>query len=89
VRDQSTQTVAAERVLVHGLRAVLTVSYAPLADDVALLDTTADTWTLELDTGSSAEDHCWAMLDLLKILSFGVHAADFATPSPSLRLVRD
>jgi len=88
VRDQSTQSLDAERVLVRGLRAVLTVSYTPLVGNVALLDTTAAAWTLELDTGSSAEDHCWAMLDLLKVLSFGVQAADFATPSPLLRLVR-
>lgn len=87
MRHQSSHSLAAEVVLVRGLRAVLTVSYTPLADNVARLDTTAAAWVLELDTGSSADAHCWAMIDVLKVLSFGVQAAEFARPSPRLRLV--
>ena len=52
---------ASAHVLVDGLRSVLTVSYVPLTDLVAVLDTTSPAWVLSLDSGSSAEDHCWAM----------------------------
>jgi hypothetical protein len=78
---------AAESVLVSSLRSVLTISYAPLPGNVALLDTTTRDWTLELDSDSSAQDHCWAMIDVLKVLNFGVQAAEFAKISPRLRLV--
>jgi hypothetical protein len=84
---EGTHSGAAEIVLVRGLRAVLTVTYVPLVGNVALLDTTSAVWILELDTGSSAQDHCWAMIDVLRILSFGAPAAQSATASPRLRLV--
>jgi hypothetical protein len=76
-------------ILVDGLRTVLTVAYVPMTDLVAVLDTTAPSWVLSLDSGSPAEDHCWAMLDVLKVLAFGVHAAESATSTPRLFLVRD
>ena len=52
-------------MLVNGLRTMLAVTYVPLADNVARLDTTRPTWLLELDSGCSAEHHCWAMIDVL------------------------
>lgn len=78
---------AAARVLLTSLRTVLTVSFAPLGGNVAQLDTTTADWLLELDSGSSADDHCWAMIDVLRILSDGVGAATSAQEAPRLRLV--
>jgi hypothetical protein len=78
---------SAARVLVTSLRTVLTVSFVPLAGNVAQLDTTTPDWLLELDSGSSAEDQCWAMIDVLRVLSFGVEGAEFARETPRLRLV--
>jgi hypothetical protein len=63
------------------------VAFVPLAADVARLDTTTPDWLLELDSGSSAEDQCWAMIDVLLVLSFGVEGAEFAQETPRLRLV--
>jgi hypothetical protein len=57
---------ASERVLVEGLRSVLAVSYVPLTGLVAVLDTTTSAWVLSLDSASSADDHCWALLDVLR-----------------------
>lgn len=51
--------------------------------------TTTPTWLLELDSGGSAKDHCWAMIDVLRVLSSGAEAAEFATASRRLRLVPD
>ena len=84
-----TSCSASAHVLVDGLRSVLTVSYVPLTDLVAVLDTTKPAWVLSLDSGSPAEDHCWAMRDVLKVLAFGVDAAESATSAPRLSLVRD
>lgn len=78
---------AAARVLVRGLRSVITVTYVALAGNVAQLDTTSPVWLLELDSGSSAADHCWAMIDVLRVLSEGVDAATSAQEAPRLRLV--
>jgi hypothetical protein len=78
---------AAARVLLTSLRCVLTVSFVPLGGNVARLDTSTEHWLLELDSGSSADDHCWAMIDVLRILSFGVEGAEFARQTPRLRLV--
>jgi hypothetical protein len=76
---------AGARALVTSLRTVLTVTFVPLAGNVARLDTTTPDWLLELDSGSSADDHCWAMIDVLRILSFGVEGAEYAqTPRPRL-----
>ncbi|MDT7741183.1 MAG: hypothetical protein QOE59_261 [Actinomycetota bacterium] len=74
---------ASERVLVEGLRSVLAVSYVPLTGLVAVLDTTTSAWVLSLDSASSADDHCWALLDVLKILSSGVEAAESARSVPT------
>ncbi len=78
---------AAALVLAAGLRTMLTVSFVPLGGNVALLDTTTPAWLLEVDSGSSAEDQCWAMLDVLRVVSFGAQAAEFAQAAPRLRLV--
>jgi hypothetical protein len=50
---------------------------------VAVLDTTTSAWVLSLDSASSADDHCWALLDVLKILSSGVEAAESARSVPT------
>jgi hypothetical protein len=76
------------QVLVEGLRSVLAVSYVPLTGLVAVLDTTTPTWVLNLDSGSSADDHCWALLDVLRVLAFGADAAESARRVPALRVVR-
>jgi hypothetical protein len=73
--------------MVIGLRTMITVNFVPLAGNVAQLDTTSPLWLLELDTGSSTADHCWAMIDVLRVLSYGVDAAEFARATPRLRLV--
>lgn len=83
----TTRSSAAARVLVTSLRTMLTVIYVPLAGNVAQLDTTTPAWLLELDSGSSTEDHCRAMIDVLRVLSFGAEAAEFARETPRLRLV--
>jgi len=79
---------ASALVLVEGLRAVLAVSYVPLTGLVAVLDTTAPAWVLSLDSGSSAEDQCWALIDVLKVLALGVNAAEWARSRPALCVVR-
>lgn len=80
-------SAAAALVLVTGLRTMLTVAYVPLVGNVAQLDTTTPSWLLELDCGSSTEDHCWAMIDVLRVLSFGAEAAQFARASRRLHLL--
>jgi hypothetical protein len=80
---------ASARELVDGLRTVIAVSYVPLTDLVAVLDTTMPAWVLSLDSGSSAEDHCWALFDVLRILTSGVDAAESARSVPRLRVVRN
>src|ERR1700712_4362059 len=49
-----------------------------LAGLVAVLDTTTPAWVLNLDSGSSADDQCWALLDVLRVLAFGPDAAEWA-----------
>jgi hypothetical protein len=83
----TTRSSAAARALVEGLRTIITVTYAPLTGNVAQLDTTTAEWLLELDTGSPPEDHCWAMIDVLLVLSCGPQRAEFAHVRPRLRLV--
>jgi hypothetical protein len=80
---------AAADALVGGLRTILSVTYVPLIDSVARLDTTTPTWILYLDSDSPVEDHCWAMIDVLKVLTLGVGAAASARHAPRLALVRD
>jgi hypothetical protein len=79
---------ASAHVLVEGLRSLLAVSYVPLTGLVAVLDTTAPAWVLNVDSGSSADDQCWALLDVLRVLAFGVDAAEWARSVPALRVVR-
>lgn len=68
----------------------LHLRYLCMPHTVARLDTTGPEWVLYLDTDSPAEDHCWAMLDVLRIVTLGPHAAPSTTPPPPLlRLVRD
>lgn len=82
-----TRTSAAH-ALVSSLRTLLTVSYEPLPDVVARLDTTSTPWVLYLDSDSPVQDHCWAMIDVLRIFTIGLHAAEYAIPTPRLRLVQ-
>jgi hypothetical protein len=81
-------TAATADALVRGLRTILTVSFVPLSDSVARLDTTSRPWTLHLDSDSPVQDQCWAMIDVLRVLTLGVRAAEWATPTPRLRLVQ-
>jgi hypothetical protein len=73
--------------LVAGLSSVLTVTYVPLRGNVARLDTTTPVWLLEVDSDSSTEHQCWALIDVLRVLSSGAESAQFAQASPRLRLV--
>ena len=78
---------AAANVLVSGLRNLLHVVYTPMHDTVASLDTSPQKWVLHLDSDSPAEDHCWAMFDVLRILILGAQEAEWAIPAPRLRLL--
>ncbi len=77
------------RALVDSLRTVVSINYAHLARVVARLDTTGTTWVLTLDIDSPAEDHWWAMVDVVKVLKRGAHAAEHARTTPHLSLVRN
>jgi len=83
----TTRSSAAALALVEGLSSMLTVTYTPLIGNVAQLDTTTAVWLLELDSGSPPEDQCWAMIDVLLVLSLGPQRAEFARARPRLRLV--
>ena len=83
----TTRSSAAALALVEGLSSMLTVTYTPLTGNVAQLDTTTAVWLLELDSGSPPEDQCWAMIDVLLVLSLGPRRAEFAQAIPRLRLV--
>ena len=76
------------QVLASSLRAMVTVSFEPMVDLVARLDTTTSTWVLTLDPDSPPEDQCWAMIDVLRVLTSGADAAQYGTSVPRLRLVR-
>jgi hypothetical protein len=60
----------------------LQVTYAPLCDATALLDTSGPVWSLHLDIDSPAEDRCWAMLELLEVLAHAGSTAGTATRVP-------
>ncbi len=77
------------QALINGLRPMIDVSYRPLHDTVARFDTTMPRWRLYLDSDSPAEDHCWVLLDVLKVLTLGADAETSAIHSPRLRLVPD
>ena len=79
---------ALAHALLSSLRVLLTVSFQPLALVVARLDTTSAPWVLYLDSDSSEQDQCWAMIDVLRVLTLGVPAARSAVHAPLLRLVR-
>lgn len=83
-----TSTPASARALATSLGTLVTVSYRPLGTIVARLDTTSTPWVLYLDSGSPLQDQCWAMTDVLRILTAGVHASESAVPARRLRLVR-
>jgi hypothetical protein len=74
--------------LLRSLRVLLTVTVRPLAHVVARLDTTSTPWVLDLDSDSSDQDQCWAMVDVLRVLTLGPPSARSAVPVPLLRLVR-
>lgn len=83
-----TSSPTAAEVLVHGLRGLVDVVYAPMPHAVARLDVAPHGWVLYLDSDSPAEDHCWAMVDALKFLALGPGEAEWAVPVPRLHLVR-
>ncbi len=80
---------AAAEVLASGLNSMLRVVYTPMRDTVARLDTSHAQWVLHLDLDSPAEDHCWAMLDVLGVLACGTDATSCAHPVARLHLVHD
>lgn len=66
----------------------LTVTYTPLQDAVAVLDTSDSDWVMHLDVDSPAEDHIWALLEAVAILSQRADpAATAAVGHRHLRLV--
>jgi hypothetical protein len=69
-------------ILAAGLCRLVDVVRVPLVDVVARLDPAADGGrpTLYLDSGSGPGDQCWAMLDVLRVLSDGPDAALDARP---------
>ncbi len=78
---------AAAEALAGGLGNILHVVYTPLRDAVASLDTSQERWMLYLDSDSPAEDHCWAMLDVLGLLVLGMSSSTEAVRAAPLRLV--
>jgi hypothetical protein len=85
----TTRSSVAALALVKRLSSMLTVTYVPLRGNVARLDTTNPVWLLEVDPDSSTEDQCWALIDVLRVLSRGAEAAQFAQVSPRLRPVEN
>ena len=76
-------------ILIGGLRNTFDVIYTPLSCSVARLDTTGTRWLLYLDSESPVEDHCWALLDLARVLLLRLDATelDSAVNAPHLRAV--
>jgi hypothetical protein len=79
----------AASTLVDILRDLLHVAFVPMPDAVARLDISEHDWILYLDSDSPAEDHCWAMLDVLSVLTNGRDAAEWAVPGRWLHVVHD
>lgn len=79
----------AASMLVDVLRELLHVAFVPMRDAVARLDISEHNWVLYLDSDSPAEDHCWAMLDVLSVLTNGQDAAEWAVPGRWLHVVQD
>jgi hypothetical protein len=69
-------------ILAAGLCRLVDVVRVPLVDVVARLDPAPDGGrpTLYLDSDSGPGDQCWAMLDVLRVLSDGAGAALDARP---------
>lgn len=78
---------AAAQVMAYGLCRLVEVVYTPMPDVVARLDPADHGWVLTLDSDSPPEDHCWAMVDVLKLLTLGPSATEWAVPAARLRLV--
>jgi hypothetical protein len=76
-------------MLSSGLRSLLRVTYAPLHDTVARLEISGRHRVLYLDSDSPAEDHCWAMFEVLSVLTHGPTTARWAVPGRCLHLVSD
>ncbi len=79
---------AAAEEMARGLCGLIEVVYTSLDDVVARLDQTPRGWLLTLDIDSPPEDHCWAMVDVLKMLALGPGAVERAVPARALRVVR-
>ena len=88
-RSGGTGSATSADVLVSDLRRLIEVSYLPLQGVVARLDGSASGWVLYLDSDSPAEDHYWAMLDVIRVLVLGVDAAVSAVHTAPLRLIQD
>ncbi|GAY09623.1 hypothetical protein [Pseudonocardia sp. N23] len=94
-RDRTTRpqgepdAAAAVEDLITDLRGLIDVRHRPLRYVVARLDVSARGWVLVLDSESPAEDHYWALRDVIRVLVLGVGAAASAVPAVPLRVVRD
>jgi len=67
----------------------LRVAYRPLDDAVALLDTSSPDWVIYLDSESPSEDHIWALLEALEIVTEAIDTAPTAATARHLRVVPD
>jgi hypothetical protein len=73
------------RILSEGVGRVAAVHRVPLRDAVAIVEDGPDGPILWIDTGSPDGDVAWALLDVLRVLGFGVHQDD-TSARPMTRL---
>ncbi len=65
----------------------LRVVYVPMRNTVATLDTSGPDWVMHLDSDSPPEDHIWALMEALHIVTHGGNAVGTGAESRHLRLV--
>ncbi|MBC8090969.1 MAG: hypothetical protein H7Y15_03330 [Pseudonocardia sp.] len=82
------RTSAAAEGLVESRRHLAEVVHLPMHDSVARLEATERGWVLYLDTDSPAEDRCWAMIDVLRVLAGASEGPVSAVPQQRIYLVR-
>jgi hypothetical protein len=67
----------------------LRVVYIPLRNAVAILDTSGPDRVLHLDSDSPPEDHIWALLEALEIVTQSADTATTVARGRHLRLAPD
>lgn len=80
-------SLLAADTLAEGLARLADIEYAPLPDAVARLVLNGPRPLLTLDQDSPPEDLCWAMMDAMRALAFGLHATESARSTCRLRSV--